>query len=149
MRRPLMSLFVLLGLVLAVGTGKAQAQIIGEMEADIPFQFHVGDTRLPAGKYLIKALGDSDLTVMEITSADGRTSALFEVHGTQADTRPTKTELVFDKYGDQYFLSKLFYEGAKQGSQVPESHYQKILSKGETPGEGSRVPAHHRGQQAG
>ena len=30
---------------------QTHAQLIGTMEADIPFQFHAGNTRLPAGKY--------------------------------------------------------------------------------------------------
>jgi hypothetical protein len=45
------------------------AQLVGSMEADIPFQFHAGDTKLPAGKYVIRMLDDSDLTIMEIQQA--------------------------------------------------------------------------------
>jgi hypothetical protein len=35
-------------------------------------------TKLPAGEYRVHVLDDSDLTVKEITSADGSTSALFK-----------------------------------------------------------------------
>lgn len=38
---------------------KADAQIVGDMEANIPFQFHAGNSKLPPGKYVIHVLDDS------------------------------------------------------------------------------------------
>src|ERR1700739_1825168 len=70
---------VALLLALVITPAKSHAQITGNIEANIPFQFHVGDAKLPAGKYLIRMLDDSDLTVMEISSVDGSISALFDV----------------------------------------------------------------------
>jgi hypothetical protein len=35
---------------------KARAQIVGNLEADIPFQFRVGNIKLPAGKYNIHVM---------------------------------------------------------------------------------------------
>ena len=61
----------------AIYPAKSEAQIIGDLEADIPFQFHAGNAKLPAGRYTIHRLDDSDEAVLEITSADGRVSALF------------------------------------------------------------------------
>src|SRR6266436_5453236 len=128
-RYQLLSLFIALVFVLTMHPTKAQAQIVGNLEADIPFQFHVGNTKLPPGKYTIHVLDNTDLTVMEITSADGSTSALFEVQGTQANSSPVKSELIFDKYGNRYFLAKLFDEGNPSGSQVLESRYEKRISQ--------------------
>src|SRR5258708_40210762 len=90
--RHLLSLLMALIFALAIYPGKAHAQIIGALEANIPFQFHAGNTNLPAGKYTIRMLDDSDLTVMEITSADGSTSALFEVQQAEANSTPAKSE---------------------------------------------------------
>jgi hypothetical protein len=45
----------------------------------IPFQFRAGNVKFPPGKYVIRMLDDSDLTVMEITRGNRSTSALFEV----------------------------------------------------------------------
>jgi hypothetical protein len=142
----LMSLFSALVFAVTLYPSKAQAQIIGEMEANIPFQFHAGNVRLPAGRYFIRVLDNTDLTVMEISSADGSTSALFEVQSTQASSSPSKSELIFDKYGNRYFLAKLFDEGNPSGSQVLESRYEKKLSQVAAEGQ-ERVPAHRRAQQ--
>ena len=72
----LLSLFIALVFALTIYPTKAQAQIIGQLDVNVPFQFHAGNTKFPSGKYFIHLLDDSDLTVMEISSADGSTSAL-------------------------------------------------------------------------
>jgi len=140
------SLVVALALALTIGASKAKAQIIGDLEVNIPFQFHVGNTKLPAGEYRIQVLDNSDLKVMEISSTDGSTSALFEVQQAQANSTPTRSELVFNKYGNRYFLAELFEEGSSSGSEVLKSRYEKRVSQKAAEAQ-ARVPAHHRGQQ--
>jgi hypothetical protein len=142
----LLSLLIALVFALTIYPTKAHAQIIGDLEVNIPFQFHAGNTKLPAGKYRIHMLDDSDLTIMEISSADGSTSALFQVQEAEANTTPAKSELIFNKYGNRYFLAKLFDEGNPSGSQVLKSPYEKKVSQQAAEAQ-AHVPAHHRGQQ--
>ena len=124
----LLSLFIASVFALTMYSSKAQAQIVGNLEADIPFQFHAGNTELPPGKYVIHMLDNSDLTMMEISSADGRMSALLDVREAEANSEPTRDELIFNKYGNRYFLAKLFEQGSSSGSQVTESRYEKRIS---------------------
>lgn len=145
-RRQLLSSFIALVLALSLYASKAHAQIVGALEVNIPFQFHAGNTKLPAGKYVVRMLDDSDLTVMEIRSADGSTSALFEVVTAKANSTPAKSELIFNKYGNRYFLAELFDEGNPNGSQVPKSRYEKRVSQATTTAQ-EHVPARHRAQQ--
>jgi hypothetical protein len=126
----LLLLFIAFIFALALHTEKAQAQIIGRLEADIPFQFNVSNTELPAGKYFIRVLDDSNLTMMEISSADGSTTTLFNVLSAEANATPDKSELTFNKYGDRYFLATMFEEGNPDGSQVVESRDEKKMAKG-------------------
>jgi len=142
----LLSFLVLSVFALTIFAGKACAQIVGDLDVDIPFQFHAGNTKLPAGKYRIHVLDDSDLTVMEISSADGSTSALFQVQESDANAAPAKSELIFNKYGNRYFLTKLFDEGNPSGSKVVESRYEKQISKAALEAQ-EHVPAHRRTQQ--
>lgn len=125
----LLSLFIALAFALTIYPSKAHAQIVGDLEVNIPFQFHAGNTKLPPGKYLIHMLDDADLTFMEISSVDGSTSALFEVQAAAADSAPDKSELIFNKYGDRYFLAEVFEEGNPNGSKVIESRYEKRISQ--------------------
>jgi hypothetical protein len=122
-------LFMALVFALTIYPSKAHAQIVGDLEVNVPFQFHAGNTKLPPGRYSIHLLDDADLTVMEISSADGSTSALFEVEIAQADSAPEKSEVIFNKYGNRYFLATLFEEGNPSGSKVVESRYEKRTSR--------------------
>jgi hypothetical protein len=139
--------FLILICALTIHPVKAHAQIIGELEVNVPFQFYAGNAKLPAGKYILHMLDNSDLEFMEISTANGSTSALFQVEDAEANSAPSKSELIFDKYGDRYFLVGVFDEGNPDGSKVPESQYEKRVSQAATEAQ-EHVPAYHKGQQA-
>ena len=146
-RHYLLSLLIALAFALAIYPNKAEAQLVGDLVVNIPFQFHAGNAKLPAGDYRIHVLDDSNPTVMEITSGDGSTSTLFQVRDTDINAAPGKDELVFNKYGNRYFLAKLFQEGSDRGSQVIESNYEKTVSQEATETQ-EHVPARRQGQPA-
>ena len=131
---------------LTIYPAKARAEILGSLEADIPFQFYVEHAKLPAGKYTIRVVDNADLRVMEISSADGSTSALFQVRDAQANSTPPKAELIFNKYGDHYFLERLFDGSDPDGSAVMKTGYETRLAEAAVEGQ-EHVPAHHRQQQ--
>ena len=141
MKQRVLCLLGSIGVVLAMSTISAQGQIIGELEANIPFTFHAGGAKLPPGKYIIHVLDGSDLSIMEIESADARTSALFEVREAQASTTPQKAVLVFNHYGNRYFLSKRFDGADTVGIVVVDSGYSKKYTPGEASVEEKDVPA--------
>jgi hypothetical protein len=138
-----LALFIPLIFGLTAHTTKAQAQIIGDLEVNIPFQFHVGSSKLPAGKYIIHMLDGSDLKVMEISSADGSTSALFNVQSAETNSASARSELIFNKYGNRYFLAELFDEDNPDGSRVVESRYEKRIDKASLEAQ-EHVTAYHK-----
>jgi hypothetical protein len=139
----LLSLAIALVFGLTLYPTKAQAQIIDELEVNIPFQFHAGSAKLPAGQYIVQVLADSDLTVMEIKSANDSTSALMQVRETQTNGTPAKSELIFNKYGNSYFLEKAFEEGSPNGSRVTDLSYEKRVGQATADGE-EHIPARKR-----
>jgi hypothetical protein len=143
--RQLLLSFIALSFALTIHPSKAHAQIIGELEANIPFQFHAGDAKLPAGRYFIHVLDNSDLSIMEIRSVNGSASALFIIRDAEANSAPAKNEMIFNKYGNRYFLAKLFDEGNPNGSKVDESHYEKKVSQATAEAQ-VHVPTFHRKQ---
>jgi hypothetical protein len=93
---------------MAVGTITAQAQASGsqKINAHIPFAFNVGRTSLPAGEYTITVLNpNSDRKVLQIRSADGKSSALIQTNELNANA-PEQTKLVFNRYGNRYFFAQ-------------------------------------------
>jgi hypothetical protein len=70
------------------------------LRADIPFGFTVGNTWMPAGEYTIS----SPLRqVVQVRSADLAKIATI-VSSQSFNESGSGSKLVFDKYGDQYFL---------------------------------------------
>jgi hypothetical protein len=128
-RRPLLTL-ILLGAIVPVIAG---VQIINRVTFSTTFPFTVGNTKFPAGSYSIKPL-DDDSEIMEISSADGKTSALFETMATELPKTPSKGEVVFKKYGDNYVLSEIYEPGSKTGAMTIKSHAERQhAKKGSTP----------------
>ena len=138
-------LFPALVLSLLLSGGIAHAQITGQLDADIPFQFHAGHAKFPAGHYVIRMVDETDLSTMEIQSADGKYSALFEVRRAQAPRTPRTGELIFNHVGDRYFLARLFDDGEKSGSAVVDTGYSKKYGAGLEAGEQKHVPINHAG----
>ena len=117
------------------------AQITNEIQATISHSFIVGNTTLPPGQYDFRVMSDSDLTIMKVTSADGKHSVEIEIREAQADRTPQHSELIFNRYGDKEFLSKIFEQGTKIGSAVAESPREelRLQKKGQHPAEHTEV----------
>ena len=121
-------LLVVTSSFLAIAGVTASAQIVYPIEADIPFDFTVRQTALPAGHYTVRRLG-SDPEVMEIVGDDYRHPSLFLVESAQVSNSPKSGELIFDRVGDRYFLSQVFEGGTNVGVEVPKSRAERRMEK--------------------
>jgi len=110
------------------GAIRARAQVVDTIVADVPFGFTIRDHTLPAGSYTIRRV-DSQPGTMEIRDADGERVLMFLTGSAQAAKEPRQTELVFDRFGDRYFLSEIFEEGNSAGAQVPKSRAERSIEK--------------------
>ena len=107
----------------------SRAQIPSDLtiQANIPYTFVVGDKQLPPGKYTIKVAGVNDLKLMQIRGEESLTTVFFSTEHAEANDTPSRSELVFDKIGDTYFLSQIWLKGYRSGSQITESKRQQEL----------------------
>jgi len=126
-------LFLSLCLVAGLGATLTNAQIRSDaaIRANIPYAFVVNNTTLPGGTYVITVDDPygSDTSVLEIRSANGKTAVLFDTDPITGPRLAPQTELVFDKIGDTYFLSKVFLKGDGGGNQVLKSKTQRRLEE--------------------
>lgn len=101
--------------------GHSFAQSSG-VQATVPFDFTVGNKVLPAGTYIIKT--ESSTHVIMIRNHDKPISALSAVYqdGKRAQNGG---QLVFNKYGAQYFLSEILCDEADMNLKVPTSKTEK------------------------
>ena len=111
-----------------------QAQIPQHLfHADIPFPFVAAGTHLPAGHYHVSNPGDPYLLIIQ--KDDNRARAVVYVHTSETDSKVASTKLVFNKYGDQYFLSQVWTERDRETHLAFKCKAEQILAaKVEKPG---------------
>jgi hypothetical protein len=88
-------------LAAAALTVPLSAQAPTTYKADVPFEFTVGDTALPAGQYDITPRADG---LVFLTSGDARCYFL-SLPKDRSSSAALQPELLFNRYGDRYFLS--------------------------------------------
>ena len=121
----------LLGLGLLFAVSGVQAQQNG-VRANIPFDFVVGNQVLPAGEYVVAALGSANQAIV-IRSTD-RKNAIMSVTSSCSTARPsTQTKLVFHTLGGRYFLSQIWTQGYDQGRQLRQSSTEVEMAKNQQP----------------
>ena len=127
-RLTMLSLVSMFSLCAAVASANAQLSI--PVKAKIPFDFSVGDKKLPAGEYTFGRLsGFSDNKVISVSGADA-SAHLFQSTSAAQVLRPkSESTLVFHKYGDQYFLQQIWTGGEQVGAQVPESRGERTARR--------------------
>ena len=74
------------------------------MRVTVPFNFTVEKAEMPAGTYTISRVLSS---VLEITDSNARKSVLIIVRSEGASSSDASPKLVFNQYGDRYFLSQV------------------------------------------
>src|SRR5262245_21965658 len=80
------------------------AGLYGNVSANIPFDFMVGDKKLKAGKYSVSRLyaNNPDATLV-IRDTAKRSTTLFNIDSI-VDKGGQRPRLIFHRYGNQYFL---------------------------------------------
>jgi hypothetical protein len=115
---------------LAVVAATAHAQMPGTaMRATIPFDFIVRGRTLPAGDYEVRRINDepAGLRIQNVHNYDD--VALFETEAVEARKIPNRGEIVFQRYGDRYFLSEVFAGGEQTGRELLPSRQERNLKR--------------------
>jgi hypothetical protein len=129
---PAIALFIAATFITA---GKAIAQDYA-VRATIPFNFTVNGSRLPAGNYTL----GSDITNPRVLKISDRTQHVhvMVLAMPSADEKRKANQLVFHKYGDQYFLSEIRSQESAINLQLATSKQEK-WARQETQQAGLRV----------
>jgi hypothetical protein len=114
-----------MSLTVLASTRVAQAQ--EQLVVTIPFDFAAGSANLPAGDYSVK-LGPTDHTILLINRDNPAVSMFLTANSAAAVEPQTQSKLVFNRYGDRYFLSKIWMEGHTEGRQLPKSGREKEIA---------------------
>ncbi len=103
--------------LISMGSACAHAQT---PRFTVPFDFTVGNQVLPAGTYQVSYATQNTIL---IRSKDGRFHA---VTTTLADDKESYGgELIFAKYGNQYFLHEVLCSDVAMNVEIPKSRLEK------------------------
>jgi hypothetical protein len=121
MKRNLIGIISLVALTVLLNPASANAQ--ARVKADVPFAFTVGNTQLPAGCYEISS-AQTDSTIM-LRNCDTGKAVLSHVRPEYP--RDTKSEMVFHRLGNQYFLSEIWGAAGNAEVTLPASKQEQEL----------------------
>jgi hypothetical protein len=104
--------------LISMGSARAHAQAAG---FTVPFDFTVGNQVLPAGTYQVSYYAPK--SAIMIRSEDGRFHAFTAIHPADPSTRDS--EVVFTKYGNQYFMHEVLCGALSMNVALPTSRMEK------------------------
>jgi hypothetical protein len=118
-------------LILAAGlfavtlTASLHAQTMN-MQASIPFDFRIGNTVLPFGEYSIHHSGG--LLFITQTSGAHKGGIFMTVGEDRPETSTETATLQFNRYGDTYYLSKVWTPESKVARATLKSPRERELA---------------------
>lgn len=128
-----MKLWMLTVVTAIFGIAGANAQITNPIRAHVSHSFMIGDKTLPPGDYTFRVEGNSDEGIMTAQNQNGDNVAQFNVRQSIDNHRPKHSELVFRKFGNTEFLSKVYEGGSKNGVSLTETGKEesRLVSAGQ------------------
>ena len=96
------------------------------MKANIPFDFHVGGRSFPAGTYTVRLIANTVIQVQDQAGNAWMTEMSVPVW---SDDRYPNSRLVFNRYGDDHFLSQVLWRGYNQGQGLIKSSLEREAAK--------------------
>jgi hypothetical protein len=128
MRKKIFSAALTCGLLAVLGAATAYAQMPGTaLRATIPFDFSVRGKILPAGDYQIRRITDEPDGLLISSVNDKHEHAIFETEAVEAPRITKRAEIIFERYGDSYFLSEVFAGGEQTGREAIPSRQERML----------------------
>lgn len=115
-------------LFVTLAVASAQAQDAGNMTVTIPFDFAAGDRLLPAGDYRFRRSLMGPSLVMQLWNSNNSEGFfLSQTHPLQTSAIQSISKLVFNRYGNQYFLSQVWLAGRSTGDELTKTSRERVL----------------------
>lgn len=119
------SMILAFGVVVFVMELAAHAQSL-TLQANVPFDFWIGNTPMHAGEYTLRPPGvNPDLVLME---DDNGVSSSFLPAIRLGEASGSDLKLVFHRYGDEYFLSEIWNGSYRLGLLKTEKERERMAS---------------------
>lgn len=117
----------LLGLTVLLLATAAQAQQTN-VSATVPFDFMVGDRAYPAGEYTVNSLSGNGI-VLRIENIQASDKVIVLTNSCASVQPAAGTKLVFQRFGDNYFLYQVWTAGNSAGREFAMSKAEVHIAK--------------------
>jgi hypothetical protein len=124
--------FLILIAVAAFATGlttNAFGQAGKTVRANVKFDFQIGDRLYPAGEYRIESMSRESDNILRIRSAGDVNKNAFIVASHSIGGKGKTPRLVFQKYGENFVLTKVFLDTDQWGYSIRPSRRQRGREK--------------------
>lgn len=95
------------------------------MSVTIPFDFYVGTQKLPAGSYEVTHPAEP---LLRLYDGNKHVSTVFS-NGVTNKSAPPNGQLIFNRYGDNYFLSEVRWIGSEKARQLLKSKLEIEIAR--------------------
>ena len=126
MKKILFSLVAVCFLALSLSPATAASVFSFLIKADIPFDFQIGKKKMPKGDYIIESVNDSG-TVLIRKEKGGKAVNIMTIKDKHTDKH--KSKLMFRRYGDQYFLARIWDGSSESVLKIEKSSAEKKVAK--------------------
>jgi hypothetical protein len=129
MKKQIMRAFATFGLLLtlAATSHTVAAQGARRLVVNVPFDFVAGRELLPAGRYTITRVGRESGRALLIRSEDGRKSVTVLTNSAEAGGE--LPQVSFKRYGERYFLARVWTPGVEAARALPASSLERQLRR--------------------
>jgi len=100
-------------LMLLSGLMAAQSLASSTVVAQIPFEFMANNKIIPAGECTVQS-ADMDARILTIRNVGAKTGLLAQASRGEVKQAADSTVLVFNHYGNQYFLTEIRLRGSNE-----------------------------------
>jgi len=122
---------IALGVVVLAGSMVVDTQAASmrtSVSANVPFDFYVANAKLSAGEYTISESNGGTALLLIQKKGGGDNAYVFSSAATP-EKSGDNSKLVFNRYNDSYFLSKILAPGLEVGHDISPSRKERELEK--------------------
>jgi len=127
MKRQMIIMVAIAAFVTMSAVSSIRAQNAGDVAVPIPFEFSAGGRTLPAGDYFVRRSFDSARAVIRLEAKNGSESIYLATHVVEQLPVQNQSKVVFNKYGNQFFLSQVWSAGRSTGAELNKTGRERAL----------------------
>lgn len=132
MRNYIAGTIVATGLIILIFGMNCSGQSVRRLVADIPFDFYVGNEKLPEGRYEFEPASSNAhpgaLVVRSLAGSD-RQSAIIPTLAADSSAATDNIAVYFNRYGSIYYLSRVNFDQRNQSLRLGRASGERQLAR--------------------